>query len=75
MIPNIERAISWSNIDQSKRLRTFLKSEFCGLLNNDQNIYPRCFGGREITKNKVSKVLVDTRGGQKIQKLETESAN
>ena len=53
-------AISLSNIDQFSKVRTFLKSEFCGLHKNDQNFYPRCFGGRDIAKNKVSKVLVDT---------------
>ena len=43
-----------------KKFMTFLKSEFCGLQKNDQKFYPMCFGGREIAKNKVSKVLVDT---------------
>ena len=38
----------------------FLKSEFCGLHKNDQKFNPVCFGGGEIAKNKVSKVLVDT---------------
>ena len=59
-VPDIERAISRSNNDQFPKLKTFLKLKFCGVLKNSQNIYPRCFGGREITKNKVSKVLVDT---------------
>ena len=49
-VPNIKEAISQSNIDQFSKLRTFLKSKFCGLLKNDQNIYPSCFGGREIAK-------------------------
>ena len=39
---------------------TFLKSEFCGRQENYQKFYPMSFGGREIAKNKVSKVLVDT---------------
>ena len=39
---------------------TFFKSEFCGLQENDQKFYPICFGGREIAKNKVPNVLVDT---------------
>ena len=39
---------------------TFLKSEFRGLHKNDKSFYPKCFGGREIAKNKVAKVLVDT---------------
>ena len=59
-VPNIERAISRWNNDQFSKLRTILRSEFCGHRKNNQNIYPRCFGGREIAKNKVSKVLVDT---------------
>ena len=52
---------------------TFFKSEFCGLHKNDLMCYPMCFGGREIAKNKVSKVLVDTlyvlKGLQTIKKL------
>ena len=59
-VPNIEEAISRSNIGQFSKLRTFLKSEFCGLRENDQHFYPRCFGSREMAKNKVSKVIVDT---------------
>ena len=37
-----------------------LKSEFCGLHKNDNKFYSMCFEGREIAKNKVSKVLVHT---------------
>ena len=39
---------------------TCLKLEFCGLHKNDQKFYPMCFGGQEIAKSKMSKVLVDT---------------
>ena len=39
---------------------TFFKSEFCGLQENGQHFDPMIFGGREIAKNKVPKVLVDT---------------
>ena len=59
-LPNIKEAISRSNIGQFSKLRTFLKSEFCGLRKDDQDFYPRCFGSREMAKNKVSKVIVDT---------------
>ena len=59
-VPNIKEAISQSNIGQFSKLRTFLKSEFCGLRENDQHFHPRCFGSREMAKNKVSKVIVDT---------------
>ena len=70
-IPNIERAISWSNIDQFSKLRIFLKSEICVLLKSYQNINPRWFGCREIAKNKVSKVLVDTLYETPVAKLGT----
>ena len=59
-VPHIEMAIYRSNIDQFLRLKTFLKSEFCGLHKNVQNFYPRVLGGPEIAKNKVTKVLMDT---------------
>ena len=59
-VPKIKEAISQSKIGKFLKLRTFLKSEFCGLRKNDYNFYLRCFGSREIAKNKVSKVIVDT---------------
>ena len=59
-VPKIKEAISQSNIGKFLKLRTFLKSEFCGLRKNDYNFYLKCFGSREIAKNKVSKVIVDT---------------
>ena len=42
------------------KVRIFLNVELSGLHENIQNFYPRCSGSREITKNKVAKVLADT---------------
>ena len=43
------------------KVRIFLNVELSGLQENIQNFYPRCSGSREIGKNKVAKVIVDTR--------------
>ena len=52
---NFERAIPQSNIVQFSKLRTFLKSEFCEHLKNDQNIYPSALKAEKLQKTKCLK--------------------
>ena len=60
MVFNIVHTISWSKMTQIIKVRIFLNVELSGLHENIQNFYPRCSGSREIAKNKVAIVLVDT---------------
>ena len=60
MVSNIVHTISWSKMTQIIKVRIFLNVELSGLHENIQNFYHWCSGSREITKNKVAKVLADT---------------
>ena len=42
------------------KIRAILNLELKGLHENVQNFYSRCLGSREIAKNEVETVLVDT---------------